>query len=416
MMLKRVMIMTNHEVIEKISRIKRVLLEENPTYYFLLVNLPIVYYPDKEGTAATNSRELSLYGGFMALTDKQALAVIRHELGHIVYKHPIRVYYLLKTYGESIAMICNLAADAIVNNRDLRHNPEDAEILPRWEQFWSREEIETKTLEWLVKKFLEKYGEKVSIVLGETGQDIKSPSAKGGNSGNGQVIQEGNDRLKGAKTPEELDKELDKIIGNALMQGKRAGCGHGDIEREILYGQYKRIINWRKHVYNRVVSFKARTYLQTWQKANRKNPSFAGSKRIGIVRIYACVDTSGSISKELLTSFYEELKGLVNLADELYIVYWNDGISKIDKVKSRHDLLASKPKGYGGTKFSEVAEYLYKKANTPYDIIIVFTDGDWFDTIKASNILKRLKAWKVLVTSNKIIDGFDDIIELPSGW
>jgi len=403
---------TIKELDKLLKRIERRLLDESPVLYYLYKHLRIVYYPDDEDNiASTDGKTLNLYGKFAKLSWKYAYYVIKHELGHVVFKHPIRVVKILQRYGEQSLVICNICADAIVNNRIIHDNVEAEKYLLRWEEYLSREDIEKLTLEELVKKFIDK--NVVVVKVGGIGQDIKPNKNATGESNGGHVIQEGDEELTGSNNPEEVEKKIDEILGRAISSNKMAGRGFGAIAREYRYGSFKEHIDWYRLLYHVISSYKAKTYISTWRKMNRKNSEYAGFKRIGVVRIFACVDTSGSIDDIELGAFINELKNVIRYVDKMYVIWWNDDIAGVDVVKNKKDVKMSKPHGYGGTYFVPVIEKLANHFHvSDTDIVIVLTDGEWFDTDKTSEALDKLKGYKVLVTTGKVIDKFDIVIKV----
>lgn len=93
------------------------------------------------------------------------------------------------------------------------------------------------------------------------------------------------------------------------------------------------------------------------------------------------VDTSGSISDEMLTQAYGEIKGAIDQFDgnlEGYIGFFDHGISPAVPFASVDELLKIRPKGGGGTSFENVFRYVtetFCKENEAPASIIMLTDG-----------------------------------------
>ena len=93
---------------------------------------------------------------------------------------------------------------------------------------------------------------------------------------------------------------------------------------------------------------------------------------------YVCIDTSGSVSEDLLHQFLAELKGIISsyphVKCELFFadtkIYGPFEIETIDELP--------KARGFGGTDFVPFFNYLKKKKDSftdPYKVAIYLTDG-----------------------------------------
>jgi predicted metal-dependent peptidase len=96
------------------------------------------------------------------------------------------------------------------------------------------------------------------------------------------------------------------------------------------------------------------------------------------------IDTSGSISQDIVTKFLSELKAIVTdvVPEKLHLMYWGSTVcaeETYDEMTYGNLEDSTKPIGGGGTKPACVQEWVGDGVKTGayqnLDAVIVFTDG-----------------------------------------
>lgn len=169
----------------------------------------------------------------------------------------------------------------------------------------------------------------------------------------------------------------------SIASGQRnAGTVPGDIERYI--GKLKNPeINWRQYITARFVSKLAQNE-ESWSSLDRRGYGgdffMAGQKEKETVEVVIPIDTSGSISDEMVADFLSEIKGIANQYDDYKLTIWCfDGMVHEESIKvftpdNIHTLENYKMVGGGGTLF--LTNWIYmKEHDMKPKLIIMFTDG-----------------------------------------
>ncbi len=90
------------------------------------------------------------------------------------------------------------------------------------------------------------------------------------------------------------------------------------------------------------------------------------------------IDTSGSISDELLNAVYSEVKGALDQFDGKlsgWLGFFDAEVTPPERFENVDDLMQIRPKGGGGTDFGVVFDYALHKMEEPPVSIIILTDG-----------------------------------------
>ena len=92
------------------------------------------------------------------------------------------------------------------------------------------------------------------------------------------------------------------------------------------------------------------------------------------------IDTSGSMSDDMVTAAYSEIKSAIEQFDNKlagWVGFFDFDVTEPKKFENVDDLLKIRPYGGGGTSFDIIFEYVreHTKDNLPASIIVL-TDGD----------------------------------------
>ena len=184
------------------------------------------------------------------------------------------------------------------------------------------------------------------------------------------------------RTPQEV-REMEQQVAAALQQGallaSKTGTGNSRVLSELLEPR----VDWRSRLQDYVLSFTRGRGVSTWRKPNRHTLAHGlylpgqVAERLGVLVV--AVDTSGSISSELLRSFLTEIAAIMTLMspESVHLMYWDTTVcadEQYDETTYASMPYATKPQGGGGTVASCVPRYMQEYGIAP-DLAIIFTDG-----------------------------------------
>ncbi len=89
-------------------------------------------------------------------------------------------------------------------------------------------------------------------------------------------------------------------------------------------------------------------------------------------RVSVAIDTSGSISEDILSDFFAEVHGIWRQGGDVDILECDAAVNRVYPYRGR---LPSTLSGGGGTAFDPVFEWLRSKRHLQYDACIYLTDG-----------------------------------------
>lgn len=136
-------------------------------------------------------------------------------------------------------------------------------------------------------------------------------------------------------------------------------------------------VDWRAQLRQFVTQISKDDY--AWSRPNRRYLS-AGMYLPGLYSenmgpVVVGIDTSGSITPQVLSAFGSEIRALVHAVrpSELHVVYCDAEVNHVD-VFTPYDDMQFKPHGGGGTDFRPVAAYVQEKNLSP-ECVVYLTDG-----------------------------------------
>jgi predicted metal-dependent peptidase len=189
------------------------------------------------------------------------------------------------------------------------------------------------------------------------------------------------EKLVEGMDPEDV-KNMNDAIDKALREGGMlAGRMGGQIPRAISDLLTPKV-DW-KDALRDIVSSSIRGKDEfTWRRLNKRQlvndlylPSIE-NETVG--EVVVAIDTSGSISGEILTGFATELASICDLCEpeKVRVLWWDTDVHGEQIFEGNYTGLAKmlKPVGGGGTRVGCVSDYFIKKKINA-DCVIVFTDG-----------------------------------------
>lgn len=347
-------------------------------------------------TAATDGKKFYYNPAFIVnLDEKENVFLVGHELGHCIYEHMIR-------RGDRDPMLYNIAGDYIINNMldtEMVQGRDYARIISYVKPFldhkydgWSSEEVYDDLLEQQQNGGKpEEDGDLIDV-------HIDATAGGDGDDGDDGVEVEGSGDGDGdsgyAKKPGSLSEEEQKQLSNemkdAIIQAAQsAGAGNvpGDIKR-MIKDLLEPEMDWRDIIRAQIESsLKSNfTFLRPNRKGWHMGAVLPGMDRDMMIDVALCIDTSGSISQQMLTEFVSEIAGIMEQYEDYRIRIWQFDTRVYGYDEFTHDdgreITEYEIKGGGGTDFMANWHFMKDKEIEP-DQFIVFTDGmpcgEWGD-------------------------------------
>ena len=336
-----------------LDRAVKTLLIREPFYGLFLLNLNR-YYGDKCDTACVCrngiNTELCVNKKFWdTLNDDEQLAVLHHELNHILFKHITSSEY----FGDHNKF--NKAADLEVNS----YIP----VLQKDPYYYpARFNLENN-------KGTKFYYENLP----------DEPDQSQNDSGNSY---DPNDSHASWKDFQDLSDTEKQLIENQIdYQAKNAvetcqkiiGSIPGEL-KEYLDSLFKikpQVFNWKAY-FRRVIGnlITSELYL-TRMRPSRRFPDSRGVKFKRKPHVLVGVDTSGSISDEELEDFFSEIYYLWKSGVKVTIAQID---TKIEHIEEYNGKFNKEIYGRGGTEFTDLINY-YNERKKDFSTLVIFTDG-----------------------------------------
>ena len=327
------------------------LLIRSPFYGLFLLGLN-KYYGNRCQTACVCrngiNTELCVNEEFWnKLDDETQLAVLCHELGHIIFKHITMSEYFGNKNHFNIAADCNV-------NSYIPELQKDPWVYPAAYSFpnqqgtkWYYENIPQQENE-------PQFGnEQSSIGSHETWKDFQDLS----------------DAEK-----ELVENQIDYQAKSVAEQvQKMAGSIPGQFKGYIdsLFIQKPPIFNWRAYFRRLIGNVRSEEIKKTRRKESCRFPGSAGIKKDKKTEIMVAIDTSGSVSDSELQDFFSEINNIYRAGAIIKIVEFDHAIQREYYYEGRWDGSIS---GRGGTSFYEPIA-LYSEHRRDFQMLVMFTDG-----------------------------------------
>lgn len=357
---------------DRITKARVKLLLHHPFFGNLATRLKIVDASDRIPTAAVDGRNLFYNDEFVSkLSDGELIFLIAHEVMHCVYEHMLR-------RGEREPQVWNMAADYVINNGLIRDRIGDViKVVPiladRQYDGMTTDEVYDKLMENAVT---------IKMTL-DTHLDLEGDGD--GEDGDG----DGKSGI-GKKLTEEERKALRDELKDAVIQAAQA-AGAGNLPTGV-----DRIVKnitdpkmpWQELCRIQLTSMIKNDY--SFTRPSRKSwhtgAVLPGMLPAEEVDVCIAIDTSGSISNDMVKDFLGEIQGIMGTFDSWNIKIWcfdTQVYAERDFSSDAGDDIADyEPQGGGGTMFEANWEYMKERDIQPKQFIM-FTDGypcgEWGD-------------------------------------
>jgi predicted metal-dependent peptidase len=328
---------------------------------------------DKTRTACTDGESVWYGNKFVQpLTEKKVNFLVLHENGHKAFCHMSVWEKLVKANPRR----ANKAMDYVVNgwiidtdpNGDFAEMPEGA----LYEPDWSRLDVLA------VYKLLEE--EEEYCKGDDDGEGEGEDESSAGGEGDGTLDDHDHEGAAG-RSPEEA-KELSEQIDQALREGSiLVGKAKGRMSEQITAALYPKI-DWRAVMRDFLVEKTSGKDESSWRMYNRRYVSqgvyLPTNEDDNPGEIGIGIDTSGSVSGELLSAFLAEVVSMCKSTNpsRVRIMFWDTDVEREQIIEGDMSRMTEtfNTTGGGGTRAGCVSDYV-KEKGYKFDALIMFTDG-----------------------------------------
>jgi predicted metal-dependent peptidase len=325
-------------------------------------------------TLATDGRYFYYNRNFVdAMTAEECIFGMGHEVLHCVYDHLDK-----KRLGNRDPRLWNIANDYVINadlvEAKIGEQIKLVEICFDWK-------YRSKTSEEIYDDLFQKAVNEGRVITVEAFDEHIYRDDDGDDEGAGEG--EGNDGSKGPVRYTKAEKDqIKQDFQNAVIQSaKAAGAGNlpSGVKRlvdKLLNPQ----LSWRELLPMQIQSVIKSDY--TYMRPSRKGLDagfyLPGMDREQTIDVAIAIDTSGSISNEMLVDFLSEVHGIMSQYNDFTIHLWCFDTAIHNPIKitadTSSDLLTYEIGGGGGTDFDANFEYMKEQGIVPKKFIM-FTDG-----------------------------------------
>ena len=346
---------------ERITQSRVRLLMTKPFFGTLAVRLRIEDASDYIPTAATDGRKFMFNRTFVDnLTDPMLDFLVGHEVLHCVFDH-------MEARGDRLPRLYNAAADFNINMTLVEQNIGEPITSDKLDGG-------SMCLDWKYKGWnsYEIYDDLFENAKDAEGMDVHLEVAEPGDEdGEGK-------RVKIEMSEEERKQLADEIKQATIQAAQAAGDGVPEVIKRMINELVAPKMDWRDVLRTQLESSIKSDF--TFMRPSKRSGDviFPGMNRDEELNICVALDTSGSISQDMLRDFLSEVGGIMDQYSSYRIhvlqfdtnVYGAEDFTSDDgRSISEYELV-----GGGGTDFDVVFSYLAQEDIVP-DQLIMFTDG-----------------------------------------
>ena len=300
---------------------------------------------------------------FLGLSEPERVAVVKHEVLHLVLRHPFR------DAGRN-PQILGIAADLVVNQLVAPWPlPANAVTLEHFEPLGLRE---GQTLDHYYARLEQAATERPAFAEWLAGGDDPSEAERGiGPGEHKRWPKEGSGTLEGmAKlTADAIEGAWERTSEATRSRLPELVVGHA----EALLRERRTPLDWTRKLRRFAQSVRRAPLKNTIRRPSRRFDSFPGLRLRRASRIAVVVDTSGSLDVPEVEQFFAEVHGIWRTGAEVVVI-------ECDAEVQRASIYDGKPpttaKGRGGTSFDPAFAWIRREElRRPFDGVIYLTDG-----------------------------------------
>jgi predicted metal-dependent peptidase len=324
------------------------------------------------------------------LTDAELTGVMAHEVLHCALRH------MYRTGGRDMQE-WNIAADYVINQELIAHGftlPKGALIDSQYSGMSAEQVYSLRGR----SKQQSQQSQQSQQPNGNSSQAMPSTSASGAppnSSGNGSSCPTGTFTTPqtpdaSGQTPVNGQTPIDTMSAHdweiateqASLIASKAGKMSGGVARAIKTSR-ESIEDWRAILREFIEHQTPSDY--SWTQPNRRYIGagiyLPGTVRENLPSIAIGVDTSGSITPDMLNLFAVELTAILHESrpDSIEVIYCDSEVNGTASYSPDDPAVTLTPMGGGGTRFSPVFEHI-ATWDLPPACLVYFTDLESYDT------------------------------------
>lgn len=387
----------NDPVVTLILEARVRLLLEHPFFGQVAMSLKLVEASSWCRTAATDGRHFYYNRDFILnLKPSELMFLFGHEVWHCIYKHLSRVHDRDPDYW-------NMACDYVINYQLKRDRVGKMPPGALWDKNYTDALTAEEVYELLMQNSVE-VEQTLDMHLdlrpdgqgGEGNQDDDGDSDSEPGDGSGAGQQKVKIRVMGGSegppklTAQDLAEIEQDLRGTIIRAAQAAGDRCPEAIRRLIDDLIDSKLDWRamldaniRSALRNEVSYQ-RLARRTWGlRRYGKTYILPGKTHDQKLEIVVAVDSSGSITDEMLRDIVSEIKGIMETFRDYRIVIWSFDTQAHEESyaeftpENLDDLLVwrrHKVKGGGGTTFEANWAFMRSREIVP-DRFIMFTDG-----------------------------------------
>lgn len=365
------------------------LLLNYPFFGSLASNLELVDASKWCKTAATDGRKLYYNREFIkSLSRKELLFLLAHEVLHCVYDH-------LGRKGGREHEIWNMANDYIVNYTLVKEKIGEMPKGGLYDARYTDEMISEQVYNLLMQNSV-----KVQATLDEHLSGLGNGDDSDGNGGSGNTVSvtvvggpDGPPKL----TEEDMQNIRNEIVASVISTANIVGAGSVPAGvRRLIQDLTQPVMDWRELLTMHIKSAMKDDF--TFTKPSRRSWSYDGEMSVILpgqdyketIDIAVSIDTSGSMTDEMLRDFLSEVKGIMESFADFRLILWTFDCRVYNPVvftpSNIDEIMSYDPKGGGGTTFECNWEFMKDPASMGFNLegiegsiepkkFVMFTDG-----------------------------------------
>lgn len=358
------------QAVDNIIRARVKLLLNSPFFGALATRLKIVDASKWCQTAATDGRHFYYNVDFINSLDKDELRFLfGHEVMHCCFDHMSR-------RGSRHKELWNMAADYVINLELVEQGigkliHKQGSIEPCYDTKY-KDMTSEQVYELLLTQY-EKNKDKFKFISMDVHLDPSDSSGDDDGTGeNGPIV----------ISPEERAMLREEIKQEIIRASKAAGSEKTPASiRSMIDGLLDPKIDWRTQITQELLSVLKSDY--SFMKPDKKSWSSGGITIPGMPNdfkadIAVAIDTSGSITHEMVRDFLSEIKGIMDQFNDFDLKLWCFDTSVHNpqdfKPDNSDEIDTYKIGGGGGTEFEVNWQFMKNEDYLPHKFIM-FTDG-----------------------------------------
>tara|TARA_R110002153_G_scaffold114570_1_gene257363 strand:+ start:2130 stop:3464 length:1335 start_codon:yes stop_codon:yes gene_type:complete len=370
--------LTSEEVVDRLIKARIEMLMSAPFFGNLATRLVLKDATEWCPTAATDGKYFYFNRNFVAaLSDQEIVFLVGHEVLHCVYDHMD-----VDRRGDRNPMLWNIANDYVIN-ADLIDGRigEQIKLVDICYDWKYRGQLSEEIYDQLFDE-MEKNGQ----LPDQTTLDIHIDRDEGDDEGSGdgpEANGKGGNKADGPEkmTAEEKEKVKQEFQNAVMQSAKAAGSGNlpGGVKR-MLDHLLNPQLDWRELLAMQVQSVIRSDY--TYQIPSRKGQDsgfyLPGMDRDQTIDIALGIDTSGSMSDDMLIDILTETKGVMDQYTDfnIHLFCFDTEVHnpQVFTQNNMEEFLEYQPEGGGGTEFDCCFDYMKEEGIVPKKFVM-FTDG-----------------------------------------